>query len=203
MHKYTIQNFDLPVWSTRIAGIVIVFLFYINNFLLSLGIEWRITLNTLTVIFIAGTIYYSLISWLFFEKILKINLIADRLKLANLNGKWKVIGKGINIVTKEEFDWKGVITIEQTIHKINIYLNTDTSTSTSKSCSAEVDFKDGEYILSYKYDNTPNNNTPDEMRKHNGNCTIYFSKDLKIGRANYNNFSTDRKTNGEMFLTKI
>lgn len=98
----------------------------------------------------------------------------------DLNGIWE--GKGISSFIDEKTgkhnEYIISITIEQDYNKIEIYAQTDSSTSRSTMASISVDT--AMPVFKYTYDNVPNNLANAELQRHPGMIELNIISDTEM-----------------------
>lgn len=195
MHKYTIEKSPkvkiiiiITIISGVIAGIITTFFEMLGIIHFSIGVPT-----------ISAFIYFI------FKKFLwNIKNLNKLLGHPNLNGIWKVNGISINKEKDEEFSWNGEITIKQNLDEILITLITENSKSSSQSTSGNIEYIAGQgFRVNYNYINKPNSTAPEELRTHEGYCSIVFSESNNTAEGNYFNNNRDRATHGIMKLQKV
>lgn len=91
------------------------------------------------------------------------------------------------------------ISIRQTFLHIQVFVKTDESWSKTIGGSFDVDEENGFNSLIYSYINTPDASVRERSPIHYGTAILSIEKDFCTLRGNY---FTDRKSSGEMILTK-
>jgi hypothetical protein len=197
MHEYAIEGKGREKLLFWIAFISIFITPFIN---LGLNNTFAIFSNYIEITYTATSLaVFSLFFWIFNKFIWRIT--TKILNVPDLNGMWNCKGHSFNSQTKKEFDWDSVIEIKQTWSKIAIYQRTKDSDSHSVSVIGSIKIEEnGEILLSYVYENTPRNNTP-ELLKHKGLVSLRFDKCRAKASGDYFN-DQHRCTYGTMELTK-
>jgi hypothetical protein len=127
--------------------------------------------------------------------------LESQLHLPNLNGRWKAIGISSHIDTAsgERLKFEMECRIKQTFSRIEIFGETDHSTSRSFMAAIESDH--AVPILRYAFENTPKNMADNELQRHPGlielriNDSTHMAGDYFTGKH--------RLKYGELTLTKI
>ncbi len=199
MHEYTVIGhprekiiFYIAYFSIFIAPLISKALnFSLENYL-----------NILTCLSIGSTTIFAL-GYLLFNKIIwKNKFFMHVYNFPNLNGKWDCIGLSFNKNTNTEIEWKGQMIITQKWDKILIAIQTENSTSQSISVIGGIKFYSGlGYRLSYNYENQPSV-TEQELKKHEGFCTLTFNENLSKAEGSYFNNVKERNTFGQIKLIR-
>jgi hypothetical protein len=121
------------------------------------------------------------------------------LKVPDLSGKWRCIGRTLNADGSTKHDWEGTVTILQSWDKLRVHLKTSHSGSNSITAALLYDEADG-YVLLYHYKNDPHIGEP-ELRSHRGFAELLFAKDRQSAQGEYFN-GHGRFTFGTMRLTR-
>lgn len=89
-------------------------------------------------------------------------------KIPDLNGDW--VGDGVSSypdpATGEPFEFSMHIKIKQSFSRIEVY--TETDTSTSRSFMASIELQHAVPVFRYGFDNTPKNMSDAELQRHPG-----------------------------------
>lgn len=115
-------------------------------------------------------------------------------KIPNISGIYE--GHMRSSFSQYEDEIRTRFTIVQNIFKIDIKM--ETKTSTSHSLSADIDKKGNDVILTYIFQNE--GDITENLMKHGGVCVLSFEND-KVEGEYYS--SPERKRNGVIALTKI
>lgn len=115
-----------------------------------------------------GILYFTLDKFLW--KFLPLNI-------PNLNGKWDAEGVSSYIPegATEPFRFQMRVTIKQTFSKIEIF--TETESSTSRSTMASVCTQHAVMIFRYTFENTPKNTADAQLQRHPGLIELRINTD--------------------------
>jgi hypothetical protein len=120
--------------------------------------------------------------------------------LPNLNGKWtaKGISSFFDPETGQNSEFEMRIKIKQTFSKIEIFAQSNSSTS--KSIMASIETQRAVPVLRYAYDNEPDNMANQELQRHPGLMALLISSDNEM-KGDY--FSGKHRLRyGELTLTR-
>jgi hypothetical protein len=126
------------------------------------------------------------------------SLVQKMLKIPDISGHWRCLGKTKDMDGNTTYEWEGDIHISQTWEKITVRLKTKQSSSYSNA-AALVNENGHGYRLIYRYSNEPRAGEP--INSHVGFCELNFAPDLKTAEGDYFN-NKGRVTFGQMILTK-
>jgi len=178
------------------AGIVFVLLAAVN-LVQRLGLPANLTPSVLSLVG-AGAVFGALY-WIFNRYAWRWPVLNSAVKVPNLSGEWKCIGKTFQPDGRVQYEWKASVTVFQSWDKIRVRLKTEKSGSDSIAAALICDDSDG-YRLLYNYRNHPRIGEV-ELKGHLGFCDLSFSKDLKSAEGEYFN-GHGRNTFGVMHLTR-
>ena len=148
---------------------------------------------------ITAGVTFSAVHWAFNRYVWRWSRVLAWLRIPDLNGEWKVVGKSLNMEKDILHEWKGVITITQTWEKIWVNLRTGQSASNSEA-AALIREPAGSFRLMYRYRNEPKIDEVD-LSAHVGFAELLFASNLGSAEGDYFN-SKGRYTFGTMRLTR-
>jgi len=178
------------------AGVVFVLLAAVN-LVQRLGLPANLTPSVLSLVG-AGAVFGALY-WIFNRYAWRWPVLNAAVRVPNLSGEWKCLGKTFQPDGTIHYEWKATVTIFQSWDKIRVRLKTERSGSDSIAATLVCDDLDG-YRLLYNYRNHPRIGAV-ELKSHLGFCDLNFSKDLKSAEGEYFN-GHGRNTFGTMNLTR-
>lgn len=200
MHEYHVKGHPkvkIITYLALISFITVTPLSGLLDYFLNKIFHWGITLT------ISASLVFSVLYIVFSKWLWKKEMFGRIFKFPNLNGEYKIEGLSLKNPSGEKKAWSGLLTIEQDWEKILIVLNTNTSSSTSRSINGCIEYiPKNKYVLNYNYRNKPDIEQK-ELAAHDGNCEISFDKDILKGRANYYNNGKERESYGMMELRRI
>lgn len=132
----------------------------------------------------AGTIYVALY-WYFNRHAWKNVRLSSVLKVPNLEGTWRCLGRKLESDGTTELEWHGILTVVQSWDEIRLNLKTDKSNSDSISAALLYDETIG-YKLMYTYKNEPRADQP-ALSAHTGYAELIFKLDLSSAEGDYFN----------------
>lgn len=198
MHEYCVNGHPKEKVIFVLAVISIASASFISTFFSNIQQFFHIIIATSISEFTLFTVLFFS-----FNKILwRIKFFGTLFKFPDFNGEWECTGISYSVDTKEKMEWAGTIKINQTWDKILITLTTENSTSHSLSFTSGVKYIYGlGYKLSYHYENVPKTSET-ELNKHEGSCSLTFNEDISSAAGSYFNNIRERKTYGEIALTR-
>lgn len=198
MHSYDVTGhpkvkviFFIAIFSVTIATWLNISIDLLER---RIGMPISITFSSITA--------FGILYLLFSKVVWKCNVFTKIFRYPNLNGKYTIIGESLKDITKEKFNWQGVLLVKQDWDKILVSMKSNNSSSESTSVNGSIVYRPMKgYELTYSYENIPSN-TQAELHKHNGTCTLTFDEELNSAIGNYYNDGKDRKTYGCMNLRR-
>lgn len=214
MHTYSTDNENRPHVYGYIAlgayllaiivGAVISFVASYLPIVVGIGLSWGIAFKILLNVYdkhVWNTAFAEKLKWT---------------KVPDLNGTWEgyvetsysdhIDEKALhpdNDPSAELQMLKASLHIRQTYRKINVHLETETSTSDSDGATILAD--DGRWSrLSYQYGNDPNPNTEGTMHPHYGSASLVL-RETDDNEELTGPYYTDqnRRTYGEMYFKRV
>lgn len=159
MHPYSLDN-SIRRWVyITIAIISLSIPQYFEELQVLFGIAKPVGI-TISFGAIFGIIYFLFDNFIW-------KLLIYTKTVISLDGKWNV--KGISSYKDENgknFTFDMYVIIKQTFTKIEIY--TETESSTSKSNMASIELNHAQPIFQYTFENIPKNMANDELQRHPG-----------------------------------
>lgn len=197
MNRATVGRYLTLIATTVSAGIVFVILSAVD---LAARYGWNAKLAPSIMSFVSAATVFAALYWIFNRFAWRWPLLNLVVKVPDLAGKWKVVGRTLDAQgTGPATEWAATITIVQSWDKIRVRLKTDQSTSDSISAALIADDAEG-YRLFYNYRNTPKIGEV-ALSGHLGFCELLFAKSLETGEGEYFN-GHGRYTFGTMKLEK-
>lgn len=187
----------LGVIAAGVSAAIVFVLLNAVTFVQNLGLPAHLTPSVMSLVG-AGAVFGALY-WLFNRYVWRWPLLAMALKVPNLAGDWKCVGRSVAPDGTVQHEWSGIVSIYQRWDKIRVRLKTEQSGSDSIAAALVCDDDDG-YRLLYNYRNDPKIGEV-ELKSHLGFCDMHFSKDLKSADGEYFN-GRGRNTFGTMWLTR-
>ena len=160
---------------------------------------WHHNIPPIVLSWIGAGAVYAILYWLFDRHIWKLPWLSNVLRVPNLSGHWRCVGKSIKPDKTSGDTWQAEVTVVQSWDRIRVRLKSDKSGSNSVSAALVFDDADG-FRLMYNYLNEPRIGETD-LKAHRGFCELTFSKDLTTADGEYFN-GYGRYTFGTMHLTK-
>jgi hypothetical protein len=187
----------LALASASVSGAIVFVLLTIVDVAHRFGMPKNLPPEVLSLVG-AGTTF-AVLYWIFDRYAWRWGVVAQLVKVPNLNGEWTCYGETINLDGAVQFEWTGSLTITQSWDKLRVRLKTEQSGSNSISAALVRDEIDG-VILLYHYQNDPRIGET-ELRSHRGFAEITFAEDLASGEGEYFN-GHGRNTFGRMTLAR-
>ncbi len=187
----------LGLVAAAVSAAIVFVLLSLVDFAKSLGMPANLTPSVMSLVG-AGAVF-GVLYWIFNRYAWRWPLLNLAVKVPNLSGDWKCMGKTYNPDGSVQYEWKATVTIYQRWDKIRVKLKTEQSGSESIAAALVCDDDDG-YRLLYNYRNHPRIGEV-ELKAHLGFCDIIFAKDLKSADGEYFN-GRGRNTFGTMHLTR-
>lgn len=191
MHPYSLDN--------KLRKCIYIVISCIS---ISVPIYFDVLINFLGFEFISFTLTFGItFSILFFLvdkylwKIFKfVNMIP------NLEGKWNVIGNSsFKDEHGENYKFNMEIEIKQTLTSIEIFAETENSTS--KSTMASIEMNHSKAIFRYTFENTPKNMSNDELQRHPGMIQLRINSNEDMSGDYFS--GKHRLRYGELKLKKV
>jgi len=201
MHEYTVIGHPREKIIYFIAFISIFLSPILSKLILDSFAHY---FNVIFSLSISGTFIFGCLYYLFSHSFWSFKIFNYFYNFPDLNGEWTCKGLSYKIDNNPvtATNWDGKIIIKQTWDKILIILTTNNSSSKSLSVISGIKHYPGlGYKLSYHYENTPNISEP-ELKKHEGFCVLTFNETLERSDGFYFNNIKERKTYGELSLTR-
>lgn len=193
MHSYSLKNDNKNEILTVIlilSGFFDLIMNYAVSCLSNLINDWMIPIIFLFTYFSS----YKIIYYLYNEKLWKSKFFGIINKHPNISGKWE------GTINNSEFTPIAVnVEIIQTWSEIIMILTTDTAYSKTKCLSMDNEDK---LRIDYIYLNKTRGMDNQELRNHEGTCSLLISDDLKNMEGEYYT-NHHRKSTGILKLEKI
>jgi len=123
---------------------------------------------------------YGVLYWLLNSYLWKLKWLSPIIKIPDLNGNWDT--KGISSYkdpkTGKPIEYDMVIKIKQTFSRIEVFAETETSTS--KSFMARIEVEHAVPMFIYAFDNTPKNTANEELQRHPGLVSLRIEERDKM-----------------------
>ncbi len=188
----------LGVAAATISAIIVFILLAIVDIAKNLNISANLPPSVLSLV--GASTVFAILYWLFDRHIWCWPQIRSLLKVPNLSGEWKCVGKTMSSEGGVIQEWSGSVVIIQSWDKIRVRLKTDDSGSNSISAALLFDEIEGYHLLySYRNDPLPG---PKRLASHVGFSNMLFNKEQKSASGNYFNGS-GRFTSGIMTWEKV
>lgn len=193
MHSYSLKNDNKNEILTGIlilSGFFDLIMNYAVSCLSNLINDWMIPIIFLSTYFAP----YKFIYYLYDEKLWKSKYLGRFNKHPDISGLWE------GTINNNYFPPIAVkVEVKQTWSEIIIILSTDTAYSKTKCLSIDNEDK---IRINYIYFNETRGMNNQELRNHEGTCSLLLSDDLKNMRGEYYT-NHHRKTSGILELEKI
>ncbi|WP_323737509.1 hypothetical protein PXD04_11375 (plasmid) [Methanosphaera sp. ISO3-F5] len=193
MHSYTVKpdnKKDILTVILILSGFFDLIMNYVVTCLSDLINDWMIAIIFLLTYFAS----YKLIYYLYNEKLWKSKIFGIFNKHPNISGKWK------GTINNNEFAPITVnVEIIQTWSEIIMILTTDTAYSKTKCLFMDNEDK---LRIDYIYLNETKGIDNQELRNHEGTCSLFISDDLKSMEGEYYT-NHHRKSSGILKIKKI
>lgn len=193
----TIVGRYLSLIAAGISATAVFIALLVVDIAQTLGIPANIPPSILSLI--GAGMCFTILYWALDRYAWRWKLINKFIKIPDLSGDWKCVGKTLDVTGEVTFKWNANITIVQTWDKIRVRLKTAQSGSSSNSAALIFDEADG-YRLFYSYKNDPKIGEVN-LTSHRGFAEITFTKDLLSGEGEYFN-GNGRYTFGTMHLER-
>lgn len=187
----------LSVVAASVSAAIVFVLLAAVNLVQRLGLPANLTPSILSLVG-AGAVF-GLLYWIFNQYAWRWPVLNSAVKVPNLSGEWKCVGKTFQPDGAVQYEWKAFVTIFQRWDKIRVRLKTEQSGSDSIAAALVCDESDG-YRLLYNYRNHPRIREV-QLKSHLGFCDLTFAKDLNSAEGEYFN-GHGRNTFGVMHLTR-
>lgn len=211
LHGYTIKGasrINTIMLICVISYVIYLILRYCLNAVINI---WQFNNGYVVIPITFSCVFGSL--FIIIDKYLwKCYIVNRLLKIPNISGKWKCVGKSFKKSSSElqdkgviniepQYNWEADINIIQTWTNICIIITT--KQSESKSFMAQIEVIDRSYCqLTYAYANMTSAGADTDMRNHEGICRICFAENLTSGNGEYFTNPKDRLSYGRMEWTR-
>lgn len=161
MHSYSVDTQIRKFIFSSLGVIAFLLAAYLNRTFASLP-AFGVSFGA-----VFGLLVFCFDQWLW-------KLLARFNLLPNLNGTW--VGQGTSSYVDDSgvpVKYESSFKIKQTFTNIEVFMETDSSTSKSVLAGLHVNTASPELI--YVYDNKPKNSAPEDMKGHSGTQWLRFS----------------------------